>query len=998
MNIEKLCLYNFRIYNGKKEFDFKKKRLVIFLGPNGAGKSAIYDAIEWVITGNISRYSDSKESNFNFIVNNRRYNTGKYETYVEIVFDNGMKIRRSVEKKQGINTREVKRVIINGKVLTWSKGTSEIYSKITGDNTLEGLDRFTKTFKPSTILSQDEISNFVLSDNPEERLKLFMDILSLEGFGVDFKKDISLNKKTYKDKYQEVNNKMSDLQHNKEELLGYLKQKQIELKYEQSIEDSKNVYSKSELIKIINRLLFENKQIIQKEVIIDDINNETIDNLNKVIDDIILNKESLEKEIITINSYIKESEVSHDNMKLEEKNLNNIIIKKKESKNKIECLNKDLLKEKLDVKDISSKLEKYKVEVEKIIKDKQIKTELENEINNLYRNLNEQGFKSIEIFEKEKKEILSKENILQNMIECKNIYNLIEQLKLSKYEKEQLFNQNSKSIGDILLKLDKIDKDLNDLYKKSDNQQQSEIDKIIYTIQEEIIKDNRSVCLVCGSSFGDNQKITKAIEILRSAKEIEEKSYSRNILDLENVKKEYRFLLEDMNKKSKELTDTLNNITNNILINEQKYNSLVFNLPGLDLNTNTEVIESELKLIINKKMNYLKLDLAVDKLKKLNLKFKNIKKDIEYSEIKKDNLLEEIRSRYTKLVNEYKLTNDYLKINLLPINILEMNNILTKIDMELGNHIEKCREKIEILEIELDNTQAKLQDLRSKILIMENATETCMKILKKYNVSNFEEFIVKSEDIILNINIVINKLKDNIRLIKATISNDKIITINEGIDKINEEIVYVNGYLRGLEVERSELVNKLQMLEELNNKLPHIMSDLLAEFLKISNKEINKNFVQVSPYISNKYINIVSREGGLYILLTDSEEYDNLVEMNKKEFEKQVNASMTLSSAQSNILALSVFLTSNKINIINNFDIIGLDDPFQNMDDINIYSLIDILCDLMKYKQLLVSTHDHSFVNLLVSKSGLRIDEIEIVEYITYDENGVYILGDELEF
>ncbi|MNO06306.1 hypothetical protein D3C81_2280380 [compost metagenome] len=51
----------------------------------------------------------------------------------------------------------------------------------------------------------------------------------------------------------------------------------------------------------------------------------------------------------------------------------------------------------------------------------------------------------------------------------------------------------------------------------------------------------------------------------------------------------------------------------------------------------------------------------------------------------------------------------------------------------------------------------------------------------------------------------------------------------------------------------------------------------------------------------------------------------------------------------------------------------------------------------MKSKQVLVSTHDSSFVNLLVSKSGLRADQIEIVEYITYDESGVYILGEELD-
>lgn len=44
---------------------------------------------------------------------------------------------------------------------------------------------------------------------------------------------------------------------------------------------------------------------------------------------------------------------------------------------------------------------------------------------------------------------------------------------------------------------------------------------------------------------------------------------------------------------------------------------------------------------------------------------------------------------------------------------------------------------------------------------------------------------------------------------------------------------------------------------------------------------------------------------------------------------------------------------------------IGIDDPFQNLDDINVFSFLDVLSQILLDKQVIISTHDDKFANLI---------------------------------
>lgn len=54
ITINRLYIENYKLFS-RKEIDFSGALLSVFDGPNGYGKTSIFDAIELLITGKISR-------------------------------------------------------------------------------------------------------------------------------------------------------------------------------------------------------------------------------------------------------------------------------------------------------------------------------------------------------------------------------------------------------------------------------------------------------------------------------------------------------------------------------------------------------------------------------------------------------------------------------------------------------------------------------------------------------------------------------------------------------------------------------------------------------------------------------------------------------------------------------------------------------------------------------------------------------------------------------
>ena len=103
---------------------------------------------------------------------------------------------------------------------------------------------------------------------------------------------------------------------------------------------------------------------------------------------------------------------------------------------------------------------------------------------------------------------------------------------------------------------------------------------------------------------------------------------------------------------------------------------------------------------------------------------------------------------------------------------------------------------------------------------------------------------------------------------------------------------------------------------------------------------------------------------------------------------REIDPILYLSSGQVNILSLSIFLAKalqNKDTMINT---IFMDDPIQYLDSINVLSFIDLLRSIVMDKkldrQLVISTHDENFFNLLKKKFDPNYCNSKFIEFESY--------------
>ncbi|PSC77122.1 SMC family ATPase, partial [Mammaliicoccus sciuri] len=120
---EKIILNKFRLFRGKHQLDYSNKKVIVIEGPNGHGKSTIFDAINWVISGKISRYVGSSEhQQFNYIMNSDAYLSSVNEASVEIYFNSEQEVTiKRIVKKNGTT-----KLFINGQQIGLREGQNKI--------------------------------------------------------------------------------------------------------------------------------------------------------------------------------------------------------------------------------------------------------------------------------------------------------------------------------------------------------------------------------------------------------------------------------------------------------------------------------------------------------------------------------------------------------------------------------------------------------------------------------------------------------------------------------------------------------------------------------------------------------------------------------------------------------------------------------------------------------------------------------------------------------
>lgn len=356
-----------------------------------------------------------------------------------------------------------------------------------------------------------------------------------------------------------------------------------------------------------------------------------------------------------------------------------------------------------------------------------------------------------------------------------------------------------------------------------------------------------------------------------------------------------------------------------------------------------------------------------------------------------ETMLNENEKRYTEIknneyFNEEVLTlslpeiNEYLDKNKTRLASLEkaLSNVITYRNLEgrynnLGKldhsslsleQISKSLANFDKAKVRLNNfminVEEKVSVLQKNIRKLEKTLEEFnFNIDEKYMESNFLEIYKMLEADLSTVNIKIDLILKAKNAFKDIASNG---VINQQIIDLNKEKVQLNIKLSGID-------SAINSLDVFIKDIKNVFGEEAQEYLNKPTSPIQKYYRYLDPLPSTSLLKFISKEEKLWIKVA----FKNNVQDNGQ----LATARNILSSGQLNVLAISIFLAVNEAQKVHPLDFVAIDDPIQNMDDVNQFSICDILGGIKK--QLIFSTHDLDFLKLFIKKNEHIKHDIQII-------------------
>ncbi|GIT97992.1 hypothetical protein [Sulfurovum sp. TSL1] len=985
MKFKKVELHAFRAYKDKEfgTFDFtlendKIANLVSIYAPNGFGKTSFYDGIEWGITGNISRlrklYADAKSINDSnikpFILQNNE---------IDINTDNGSV---NIETTIGVYSKEIKKV----------------HNSITSDYIFNKQKIEHKYFQ-DVILSQDGIDNFLKAADDKERYKKFIDYFGDKGLE---KYHTNISEVEY------INNKkINDINKEIEEIKIILKEPVNPKVFDFTNEKIKELNKQENIFDFINKEFDEVKKLALDSQLSEQ---KTI--VSQKIEKIQDNKEKLSQEwedrvaqfFHNKQNYKSLQDKLSDYQKLQQADksiqfLNQELEKFRHEKEKLENLQKIYPQYHglLDSIDLKHK------ELEKKNKSKKVMEELLIVGEGQLKHINEQ----IKLTEENKKTIEDfKESVPNVYYRIDYLQNVIQDLKKLKDVKSRLNSQKNSIENNIFIEIRNNEKYINDVIKIDELiDKNAELQQSLHSIHEEqkvfdkyhkdlkelislgvnLIDEKQSdTCPLC-STKQDSYEILKSkvlknsflsdteqkllvkkqqinLEQTQNNKQIQEiKKLFLNDLDkiLQNVVQDLKFI----NYEDQQLSDEV--LQNKINKYEEERRTLLVKIEDKPKEALLTLKNSELEVLTDRLNEYRKTK------NDLEIKISNNKIENSLINVNIETINNEINSLKQK--EEYQLLNTWL---------LSFDKSIDDIQQELKNNIELVKEFVE--------------EKKQKLITDTKTRDETIKKYKILDLNVLDENIKKQQEILLKLQANISSIESqylsefkkeikDIETAKVDIQR-KIKELQKSLDEFQNKITTINTLEENTTkvFEFIQQQNKRDKLEKLKEELK--AKNRVSETLSIEKSKLEKKIEKdVQAFFYEDLINQI------YEKIDPHPDYKNVqfkcefengvgklnVFVSDEKGEKHISPSLYYSTAQLNVLSLSIFLAK-ALNAHDgtfsqrgeSIDCIFIDDPIQAMDSINILATIDLLRSLVvNYdKQIILSTHDENFHRLLEKK------------------------------
>lgn len=622
-----LSIEGLQSFQEKQEINFEKigkDGLFGIFGPTGSGKSTIIDGMTLALYGNIIRFKTNKDSETKDFFDIEAINKNSDEARVNFKFKVGDNIYR-VERnyKIGKKSKKLTKTAIlfkveNGEEIKIAENYKDIYHEVKENILGLTLEDFTR----SVVLPQGNFSQFLKLGGSEKR-DMLERIFNLEKYGDSLSKKANLYKYELESKMKELDIELSSIGFDEEEMnkkseeLKILEKENKELKDEQE-KIKTELQEMEEIQKIETKLLELNSQKIE------------LDNKAQYIEELEIKKNMAEKFIPVIEKIHKKNEyeenmkilideISEDNIKFEtgKKMLNN----EKENYNSLENEENNLEKEKKENFVSQDEILKVSDEYKNSLKKDDIKEKLEileNEINSL--NIN-------------------KEKLNTNIEELKNILTDLENQK-----------ENNKEISqDEILKIEKniLEKEnlINNLEKK-----EKEYNKIILEKEnlKEILKEDEiefTEALEIEKTYINDRKKYFIYELEKELHDGDNCPLCNNIYH-KSLEEEKNIFFDE--EKFENIEKKVNSLKSNLQINKEKIKNL---------EEKENELLSEISLLPQLKEEFETLKIEKEKLNKVFLEKKSILLTLEKDIKEKNNLLNDYQISYAKTESEINLKN-----------------------------------------------------------------------------------------------------------------------------------------------------------------------------------------------------------------------------------------------------------------------------------------------------------------------------------------------------
>ncbi|MCM3576453.1 SMC family ATPase [Mesobacillus subterraneus] len=930
MRITSLTLQAFRGFNDKEEFSFESVDIIILYGPNGHGKSSIYDAIEWGLTGGIYRFEEAspERKRTRFIRNLHADSTVKSFVKIGIILSNEQ--RYFIERECTASPTD--RTDYGKYKLKIFDENDHLYKK---DNEAE------ETLK-SWLIHEEWLPKI---SSPTTMLSL-THILSQEKIA-EFLRGMQ-----ERDRYDKIS----------------------------TIFGTDNFDKYREGFRIVRNTL-----------------NSGLDSLKVRIKEKNLLKEKIYKEVKELESKVEVNQDSDFNAELE-----NYITIYPES-----IIYKDDLGKLLSF--IISNIHKNKIEQEEVQREYQVLKEIKEELPNLsyIRNVHKDVIRENVLLQRFKKVSLTKLKIDQLLNTEKIVTQDKEMLKsLISSQKESILRVDS-----LLDKKSNLQKLNDSIYLHLDNFSWKNGISFLSELKLDMTEENLQILSSAFKCLHDEFQFIEGRNSNKQDLLVQSKSLEESIEKIMSTDKLYNIFLSSLNEYILVLSEEVNScpacgtegvkkkdILDNVYRQQLKINE---NLPSLeklqfDAQSKMKIIEEEIHGANNrinesrKKIEDVVLEIN-NSIKTLNIKISTEKENQKTLQQKIDSI--QIR------LNQFE--ND---CNLLGINIED--NIKGKLEIKNQALLDELIEINDMRLSEFKSGNFLPQDLR----------------VEKFTLSEIDDYEHTLRQLIDIQETEINRV-NRLAMLSERISIDiKTGDLKEIEDSIAEEIKVLNEKLNKFsELENSSL--KLQGLIELNSekmrliKAQNDLEGMKNEIVKLENQETKMNsdlanlltlmnkstealsnlnekvFENLKETIQTIFEQINSHPIFTKLDLTmDQYRNNNCLTINvykdNSENEIKANAPYVFSSAQVNSIALSLFLAMSLKQKWSPLQLIGMDDPIQSMDEVNVISFIDLMrlfVDKHK-KQIIISTHDQSFYKLILKK--FRYYNISTVEYEVYGDKG----------